>query len=48
MHYIMWGTSWLNIQMMLADAPRYVRGEVKAKELETEEDIERYMNKYSK
>lgn len=24
-HYILWGVSWINIQMMLADAPRYIR-----------------------
>jgi hypothetical protein len=22
-HYMMWKISWINIQMMLADAPRY-------------------------
>ncbi|MBD1394259.1 hypothetical protein [Mucilaginibacter glaciei] len=22
-HYLMWGISWINLQMMLADAPAY-------------------------
>jgi hypothetical protein len=39
--HILWGISWVNLQMMIADAPRYVTGNKmrRGKALETAEDF---------
>ena len=41
MGYILWGVAWVNLQMMIADAPRYVTGKKmrRGKALETKEDF---------
>jgi hypothetical protein len=42
---IFWNISWVNIQMMLADAPRYVdsKDAGKNKQLEEEEDFREFL-----
>jgi|ADurb_H2B_03_Slu_FD_contig_21_1068536_length_645_multi_6_in_0_out_0_2 hypothetical protein len=39
--YILWGISWMNIQMMIADAPHYVTGDTprRGKPIENEADL---------
>jgi len=36
---MLWGVNWTNIQMMLADAPRYKRVKPKPKMIESEEEL---------
>lgn len=42
-NYILWGLSWANIQMMLADAPRYTT-DSEVKELTDIEDAKEFLN----
>jgi hypothetical protein len=44
--YLLWGESWINIQMMLADAPSYkkVKTEQKGADLEDEDDFKEFLN----
>lgn len=56
--YLLWGISWLNLQLMIADAPRtketptdeegnpIEEGEVIEQELTTKEDIKNYLKGY--
>jgi hypothetical protein len=39
--YILWKISWVNIQMMIADAPRYISGDEtrRGKPIETGDDL---------
>lgn len=39
--YILWGISWPNVQMMIADAPRYTT-EPKKKEITTAEEARKF------
>ena len=41
--YILWGESWFNIQMKLADAPRMINGNRK-KTIESEDELEEFLN----
>ena len=41
--YILWGESWFNIQMKLADAPRMINGNLK-KTIESEDELEEFLN----
>lgn len=41
--YILWGESWFNIQMKLADAPRMITGSRK-KTIESEDELEEFLN----
>lgn len=41
--YILWGESWLNLQMKLSDAPRMVSGD-KAKEFEDDDELLEFLN----
>lgn len=42
--YIVWGISWVNLQMMLADAPRYIYDDKeKSKRLESEGEIKEFL-----
>ena len=36
---LLWGTSWLNLLMEAADAPRYVKGKKAAPVIETKEQL---------
>lgn len=42
MDYILWGISWPNLQMMLADAPRYTTKQ-EVKPLESFEDAQKFL-----
>lgn len=42
-NYLLWGESWFNIQMKLADAPRMKSGG-KAKRIEDEEELEEFLS----
>ncbi|MFA5689886.1 MAG: hypothetical protein WC959_12230 [Kiritimatiellales bacterium] len=39
--YVLWGIAWKNIEMMVADAPRWVEGETmrRGKPIENESDL---------
>ena len=39
--YILWGESWFNIQMKLADAPKMVNGH--KKEIESDEELAEFL-----
>lgn len=41
MDYILWGISWPNVQMMIADAPRYTT-EPEKKEITTVEQARKF------
>lgn len=53
--YLLWGISWLNVQLMIADAPRtreltkdengniIDEGKIERHELKTKEDIKNYI-----
>ena len=41
--YILWGESWFNIQMKLADAPRMINGNRK-KTIKSEDELEEFLN----
>jgi hypothetical protein len=43
--YILWGVSWINLQLMIADAPRYVTGNKmkRGKPIESKEDMMAFM-----
>jgi hypothetical protein len=43
--YILWGISWMNLEMMIADAPRYVTGEEvkRGKPIESETDLATFL-----
>ena len=41
--YILWGESWFNIQMKLADAPRMTSGS-KARELKDDDELIKFIN----
>lgn len=44
--YLLWGESWINIQMMLADAPGYRKASntTQGPELEDEDDFKAFLN----
>ncbi len=56
--YLLWGISWLNLQLMIADAPRTKElptdedgnpideSEIVEQELTTKEEIKNYLNGY--
>ncbi|MDR1454111.1 MAG: hypothetical protein LBJ01_00510 [Tannerella sp.] len=46
--YLLWELSWANVQMKLADAPRYVcrKGEKKVF-LETEEELKSFLENHA-
>jgi hypothetical protein len=42
--YLLWGLSWANVQMKLADAPRYTYGKDKGGTfIGTEEELEKFL-----
>jgi len=42
--YLLWGISWINVRMMLADAPAYRPGKAeKGKDLEDEDDFKEFL-----
>jgi hypothetical protein len=42
-NYILWGIAWINIRMMLADAPRYISVKTnQKKEITTAEELEEF------
>jgi hypothetical protein len=43
--YILWGTSWANLQMKLADAPRYRSGK-RSRTINDEKELFNFLNKY--
>jgi hypothetical protein len=45
MNYILWKVSWINLKMMIADAPRYESGThtKRGKPLETEDEIAEFL-----
>ena len=44
--YILWGTSWANLQMKLADAPRYSYKKHGAKTLDGEKELMEFLEKH--
>lgn len=40
---LMWGTAWINIQIMQADAPRFKKGK-KVETLESVDDFKDFLN----
>lgn len=50
--YLMWGISWLNVQLMIADQPEIEYNEDAPKQasrkLETKEDILNYVNAHKR
>ena len=44
-HELLWQISWVNIRMMIADAPGYKsgKGTSKGKELESEDDFREFL-----
>lgn len=42
-HYVLWGESWINIRLMLADAPVFKNVPKQGKELEDEEDFKEFL-----
>ena len=44
LHYLMWGISWVNLQLMLADAPSYKINGKKEPTAETEADFNKFLD----
>jgi hypothetical protein len=45
--YILWGESWTNLQMKIADAPRISTKKDEVKPIETEEELEAFLKKHA-